>query len=115
MDVLPYLTQPCTITHVAHDGEVDDYGNPTETTTTTELDGAPGCWILQTKRDDDTTLTNQQTEVFTGYFPAGTELAGSDRVAVNGATFEVKGPPWSAANPLSAAVDFVEATLVRVV
>jgi hypothetical protein len=115
VDVLPYLNQPCTITHVAQNGAEDPYGNPTETTTTTELDGAPGCWIVQGKRDDVTLLTNQQSEVFTGYFPAGTQLDGSDRVTVDGATFEVQGPPWRAFNPLAAAVDFVEATLVRVV
>lgn len=116
MDVLPYLTQPCTITRVAHDGDPDAYGNPTETTSTVELDGSPGCWIMQTKRSESTVLTNQQAETFTGYFPAGTELAGADRVTVGDATFEVQGPPWSAANPLGAgSVDFVEATLVRVV
>jgi hypothetical protein len=106
-----YMTQPCTITHVDHDGAEDRYGDPTETTTTTEALG----WLTQPTRDDDTDRTNQQRELWVGYFPAGTVLDGSDRVTVAGETFEVRGPPSRPFNPLTNSVAYVEATLIRVV
>lgn len=112
-----YMTQPCTITHVSHDGPKDEFGDATETTTTTVLDGLDGgCWVTDQRRDEDTNRTNQQRQIATGYFrPSTLELDGSDRVDVAGQTWEVEGPPDRPFNPLTGSVPYLIATLVRVV
>ena len=105
------MTLPCTITHVVQTGAADVYGDPTETTTTT----TSKCWIEQTRRSDDTQLTNQQTERWAGYFRPDVEIDGSDRVMVDAATYQVMGPPWRALHPRLKRVTHIEATLERVV
>lgn len=109
------MTLPCTITHVAQDGAVDVYGNPTDTTTTTVLTGSPGCWIEQVRRSEDTVDKDQQVGQWHGYFPPAVELDGSDRVEALGDVYEVDGPPWPAWNPRLRRVTHIEATLARVV
>ena len=93
------------------DGEPDDYNVPTEETTTT----AVRCWLTQANAGESTRDTNQQTEDMVVYLPAGTEVAGRDRLTIDGATYELQGPPWSASNPLmGGAAAFVQVGARRV-
>lgn len=94
------------------DGEPDDYNVPTEETTTT----AVRCWLTQANAGENTRDANLQAEDVVVYLPAGTEVSGRDRLTVNGATYELQGPPWDAANPLfGGAVAFVQVGARRVV
>lgn len=115
MNIGHRLTLPCTITHVEDDGDPDAYGNPTETTTTTEST----CWLHQTYRDDSEATTartnhgttNVSTERFTAYFLPTVDLDRNDRVTVDGTEYQVVGPPWRAFNPRTRRYEHIEATL----
>lgn len=115
------MTIPCTITHVEQVGDPDEYGDPTEETTTTVLDGSPGCWFHQDYRSDagfaDRSsagqLSNIETERWTVYVPAGTSLDANDTITIQGNTYQVVGPPWSANNPREQRDVFVVASLER--
>lgn len=105
------LTRTATVTRRAQTGTADVYGDPTWSTSTATLP----CWLHQTYRDDDTALTQQQTQTWTAYFPADADLEGVDAVTVDGEAFELVGPPWLARNPRTGVSSHVEATLKRVV
>lgn len=105
------LTKTATITSVAQTGAVDDYGNPTNVTTT----ATAKCWLHQTERSEDTRDVNRQEQTWTVYFEAGTVIDGSDYVTVDAIVYELDGPPWVADNPRTGATEFVVATLRRVI
>jgi len=94
------------------DGDPDAYNVPTEETTTSTV----LCWLMQANADESTRDANLQSEDVVVYLPAGTEVTGRDRITISGATYELQGPPWHAANPLQGgAVAFVQAAARRVV
>lgn len=112
MDPTRLMTQEATITNVTQSATVrDELGDPTVTTTTATVD----CWLHQVARSEHGDNNNVQDQRWALYVPAGTVLNGADRVTVEGATYEVDGPPWPAHNPRLRRVTHIEATLRRVV
>lgn len=122
MDPTRLFTRTATITHVEPDDDnPDEYGNPGEATTVTT---AP-CELQQVTRSEDTVASAQQSEDWAlfvdpmgedeGGYLIEVELEGSDRVEVDGITYEVVGPPWQARNPRTQVVTHIEARLRRVV
>lgn len=122
MDPTRLFTLTATITHVDPDAaDPDEYGNPgvVETETTTD------CEIQQAVRNEDTVDSGQQSEDWVLFLaPIGedeggylieVELEGSDRVEVNGISYEVIGPPWQVRNPRTGVVTHIEARVRRVV
>jgi hypothetical protein len=105
------LPQTATVTTVQRTGDDDVFGDPGETTSTRSW----RCWISQSSRDEDTGGGDRQDETFTIYMEPTAKVAGSDRVTVNDATFEVIGPPWTATNPRTGIDEMVVATIKRTV
>lgn len=94
------------------DGDPDAYNVPTEETTTSTV----RCWLTQANASESTRDANLQAEDLVVYLPAGTEVTGRDRLAIDGATYELQGPPWSATNPLmGGSASFVQVAARRVV
>lgn len=111
MDPSRLMTQEATITNVSQSAAKDEYGDPTATTVTaTKVD----CWLHQVARTEHGDNNNVQDQRWALYVPPGTILNGSDRVTVEGVTYEVEGPPWPAHNPRLRRVTHIEATLRRV-
>ena len=105
------LRVPITITSVSATGAPDEFGDPTEETSTISTLG----YAWQVSRTDDTANTDLQTEEWRVALPA--DLAGTvdggDRLSVEGIDFEIFGPPWPARNPRTNRVEHLEATLRR--
>lgn len=109
MPLSALMNQPVTITTVT-DGAVDRYGNPTaDTSVTTDtvgyLEQASG-----TERGDDDAVEVLRWLLV---LPAGTAITADDTVTVDGATFEVAGPPWQVHNPRTGLTDHIECALSR--
>lgn len=104
MSLANLLNQPCTITHQAQTGAVDDYGNPTWETTTTET----VCYAEQRRTEEDTLDQSTGTEEWRVLIPAGVTVADQDRLNVDGLALEVYGPPWPVWNPRTRRVSHVE-------
>lgn len=114
MNVSHLLNLTATVSRVAYDGPEDEFGDPTQTATTSSY----RCWIEQAGASDERTSNEDaQREDFTVYLEpaAAGRLGGSDRVAVGGEVFEVVGPPWNVTNPRSGVLEFVRAHLRRTV
>lgn len=90
-------------------GTADVYGNPTDVYTDTVTVGE----VQQSQADDRTDDQHTQAETWRLFLPADTVLYGWDQVTVDGATFEVSGPPWPVVNARTGAASHVEATLRR--
>lgn len=114
MNVQHLLTTPCTITTVTNNGDPDEYGDATESTTSTRTT----CWVTRRGNLSDggesVGVTDWQVDTLDLYLPPGTAITGADRVTVNGTTYEVVGPPHEHFNPLSQTYDFVSAVIRRV-
>lgn len=112
MSIGELLTLACTITHVAESGAADEYGNPTDETTTS----ATVCYLEQTARSEQTAGGDVQREDWLMFLPAGTTVSGSDRVDVAGyGLFELDGPPWPVRNPREGVTHHVECRVRRVI
>ena len=104
------MTNTATITHVSPDASnPDEYGNPGETTTTTSA----LCELQQAQRDEEQDDTAVQTETWNLYLVPTATIDGGDRVAVDGVTYEVIGPPWRARHPRSGDISHIEAPVRR--
>ena len=112
MNVGRLLRHPVTVERVAATGAADAFGDPTLETTQARYRG----WLWQEQRGDlDTAgrdLSFEQWKVALDPSAAG-QIAAGDRVIFDGITYEVEGPPWSATNPRTQRVEYVEATLRR--
>lgn len=113
MDISHLLNLTATITRVADTGAVDDYGDPTDETTTTTAK----CWVDRPgwARDANERIgvENWQVELVDLFFPPGTALAGNDRVTVSGVTYELAGPPLDRIDPRTSQPVYVTATARR--
>lgn len=110
MDPTRLMTQECTIAHLTPNG-ADEYGlAPTSDVANTTAK----CWLHQTMRTEKTVEADTQIETWQLYLPPGTTVDGSDHVTVDGDTFELIGPPWSAFNPRLQRVTHIECTLRKV-
>lgn len=109
MHVGRLLKIPVTVTRVASTGAEDDFGDPTEETTTATYRG----WAWQTSRTDETASTDLQVQEWrlALHRSAAGNIDGGDRVTYEGVEFEVFGPPWIARNPRTQRVEYVEATI----
>ncbi len=112
MDPSHLLNMDATITTVT-EGAGDDYGDPTEETTSRNVK----CWIdrsgLVREAGEQVGLDDWQQETVNLYLPAGTALTGRDRVTVEGVTYEVFGPPFDRIDPRTNQSVYVTAQLRR--
>lgn len=107
------LSQPVTVIAVTQTGDPDEMGDPTEETTSTTYARAGYVW--QSSRDDRTANANTQVEEWRGVLHRKLLglVDGTDRLVVEGYTFELDGPPWPARNPRTGRIEFLEVTLRR--
>lgn len=122
MDPTRLFTLTATITHVESDpDDPDEYGNPG--TIETEITAA--CELQQVTRLEGSVDSGRQAEdwvVFVdpmgedeGGYLIEVELEGSDRVEIDGRTYELIGPPWPVRNPRTGVVTHIEAQARRVI
>lgn len=104
MSLAALMNRACTVTHITDDGPPDEYGDPTEQTTTTST----VCYCEQRNASEDTVNADTQAEDWLVMLPAATAVDGNDRVTVGSLVLEVQGPPWPAYNPRTAAVSHIE-------
>jgi len=95
-----------TLVHLGDEDDRDEYNNIIRA----ETEATVACWVEQTQRSEDTVDTDQQAETYRLFLPAGTVVSGSDRLTVNGSTYELIGPPWPAVNPRTTVTSHIEAT-----
>lgn len=116
MDPRHLLPLTATVTRVEQTGPPDAFGDPTEVTTTATYQ----CWIWRGQAEsainEQTVNENVQADQYRAVFEADAagSIDGTDRVTVDGLTYEVVGPTWSALNPRTNQVQHVEALLRRV-
>lgn len=113
MNIERLLNMPCTI-HTVAETTVDEYGDPTLTTT----DSTALCWVDRRGNLGDGTEqsgpTNWQTDTLDLYLAAGTAITGDDRVTVSGLLYEVVGPPHEHIHPITTDGVYVAALIRRV-
>lgn len=86
------LDRTAMITRAAQLGTKDRGGNPTWE------DSAPvevRCRIEQSDAEEITVGRTTEISTHVGFFPVGTALDASDRIAVDGVTYQLVGPPAS--------------------
>lgn len=105
------LNLSAVIQRVTRDGELDDFGDQVESVAEVRV----RCWVAPKRSGEDTVRADRQSIDQVGWFPAGTDITGSDRVVVRGKVFEVVGPPRDWVHPRSGEVAYVEADLRSVV
>ena len=111
MSINRLMTRPVTVLRAAQRtdryGNVlrDDWDNPTRTATVG--------WDYQQSGIEILDGRNAQVSAHILYLPAGTVIDGSDRVEIDGDTFELTGPPRRARRPTTGE-HHVEADLKRV-
>lgn len=71
------------------------------------------CYLSQTARTEDAS-GNIEDQTFVAFLPAGTAVGPADQLTVNGAAFEIVGPPAHAYNPRARTVSHIEATVRQV-
>lgn len=103
------FTLPVTISTVTDAGADDEYGNPTETTTTTIVWGE----LQQQSRNEEGGGRHVLEGVYRLFVEPGASVVGWDRVTIGGVDYEVDGPPWQVRNPRTGTISHVEATLRR--
>lgn len=107
MNVNHLLTSTATVDFVSSTGPVDEFGDPTEVVTTVSF----RAWLSQTSRSDETANANSQIQRLAIYLDASAaNVAGFDRVTVDGVLYELDGPPWPALNPRTRQITHVECT-----
>jgi len=104
MTLAALLNQTCTITTRTASATVDRYGNPTDTEATTSTT----CYCEQRQRSENTVDANVQSEDWLVMLPAGTDVAGNDKITVGSLVLEVVGPPWPVRNPRTQSASHVE-------
>lgn len=98
MDPRRLFNLSVTITRRGPSGTVDEYGNPT-TTTTTAGPYAGNAWQASaTERTTDANTQAEEWRVVLEVAAAG-QVDGADALTFGGKTFEVLGTPWLAVNP----------------
>jgi hypothetical protein len=105
------LRQSVAITTPTQDGAVDEFGDPTDSTSSATFLG----YLYQRVRGEDTSgRVIQSEELGLVLVPEARDaINGNSRVTVDGVTYELDGPPWPAFNPRTGEVEHVEATLRR--
>lgn len=98
------MTLTGTLTRVTQAGAVDDYGDPTEQTTTETV----ACWLYETPGSERTAEANWQERVAQVWLPAATDPTGLDRIAVNGTAWQFVAPPRVCFNARTGVASHVE-------
>lgn len=109
MDPTHLMTQSGTLERVTQSGPPDEYGNPTDVVVSSTV----ACLVQQTVRDDETGLTNVESETGRLFLPVGTVADTNDRITIAGVTYQLAGPPWPVWNPRLQATSHIEATVRR--
>jgi hypothetical protein len=102
------MTHPASITRRSRTGTPDTHGVPLAETTAPV---AVLCYLEQTGSSEVTAGREATIGDYRAYFPAGTELDGTDIVTIDGTDYEVVGPPAAPRNPLTNAVDHIMCSL----
>ncbi len=103
------LNQTATITTRTASETLDSHGNPTIVETASEAK----CWVHQTAADDTDDAQVSASQTLTCYFEPAAVVGAEDSVAVDGDTYEVKGPPWRVRHPATLGVSLIVASLRR--
>lgn len=107
------------MTLVENGSDVDEYGDPIETTSTVTA----RCELQQVSRLEQLESGVQSEDWALFLAPTGTDdeeepvtidLEGSDRLTVDGETYEVVGPPWPVRHPITGEVSHIEARVRQV-
>ncbi len=98
------MTRPCTLVTVTQ--TEDAWGTPTDQAT--ESDAL--CELQQFQRSEGGP-DEWQVAKWRLFLPPGTPVTGLDRVAVDGTTFRLDGPPWPVRNPRTGVESHIEATV----
>jgi hypothetical protein len=111
MNVARLLKVDATVTSVSLTGTEDEFGDPTEETSTAIYKA----WAWQTSRSDETVGTDVQSQKWRIALHRSAEglVDGGDRITYEGTEYEVDGPPWIARNPRTGRVEYIEATMRR--
>ncbi len=115
MPIAQLLNTPCTIIRRSPSGDEDDYGNeeqkPEDVETVCEVQKQ-----VRRASEEPGDQGELSDTLWTGFFPAGTELRTGDAVRVDAlGEFEMVGDPWPVWNPRTKAVSHIEASLRRTV
>lgn len=116
MDPSRLMTMPATITPRIPDGNDETNDEVLIDGTPIVLAGGPGggVWIEQSDRDETRDANNVRIEVWRLFAPASVDFNAGAKVDVDGAEYEVDGPPWRATNPRQRTVSHIEVNLRRV-
>jgi hypothetical protein len=104
------LNRSCQIVRRGLSGVEDDYGNEIagETVVSTVCELQQDMAVEITGHED---LSRTRWRCF---FPADTDIDGTDRVIIDAERYEIDGDPWSVRNPRTQQMSHVEAHLIRV-
>jgi hypothetical protein len=110
------LTQTGTLVLLASTGAEDEYGNPTDDASDPVT---VRCFVSTTRGgtlltgEDESGLAQTLVESLVVYIEPDAEVTGHARLTVDGATYEVIGPPFHAYNPRTRTPEYWEATVRR--
>lgn len=90
MSILGRLTRTVTVLRAAAD--VDRYGNTVADWTAATSTTVAG-WYAQASAAELLAGRDGQIDHAIVYLPAGTDVTGSDRIRIDGTTFDIVGPP----------------------
>lgn len=105
------LYQTAVIHHVSASGTLDDHNKPQEQDTTTTVK----TFIEQISVDEDTFLRDTGRTSVRAYFMPDVVIDQTDRLDVDGVTYEVLGPPEPMGSPRIGGVHHLEVLLTRAV
>lgn len=108
MTVESLMTRPAKLVSVTDGGE-DAYGNPTETETETSV----LCEMQQVQRSESPNPDSWQVGTYWLFLSVATDVAGVDRLEMDGDIFDFQGPPSKVWNPRTASFSHWQATVVR--
>lgn len=113
MNVLRLLRQSVTVERTAATGDRDDFGDPA---VVVDDPVTYRGYLWQTQTDEDTVDQAQVSETFRLALEAAAagNIDASDRVTVDGRTYEVIGEPHRATNARTAVIEYVDCSVRRV-
>lgn len=109
MPVGSLINRSATLLRREPSGETDEFGNPIETVSETEI----LCELQQRQRDEEDDQGEFSESLWNLFLPAGTALDTGDAIVVDGAKYELVGEPWETRNPRSQQFSHVQATVRR--
>lgn len=105
------LTRPATLRRVVATDEEDEYNQPLTAILATSV----WTYVEQLGESEDAFQRDTGVATHRGFLTAGTNIGMEDRLVVDGATYEIVGPPRVVTNPRTGMRHHVEVMLVEVV